>query len=102
MTYQFTADHPGTFLYQSGTDPAKQVQMGLFGALVVRPSMGASFAYNDGSTQFNPGAEFLILLSEIDPTLHARAEAGQGVQHEQLPPALLDDQRPRVPRLDRR
>jgi FtsP/CotA-like multicopper oxidase with cupredoxin domain len=77
VTYQFTADHPGTFLYQSGTDPAKQTQMGLFGALVVRPLMGTNFAYNDASTQFNQGAEFLILLSEIDPTLHARAEAGK-------------------------
>jgi FtsP/CotA-like multicopper oxidase with cupredoxin domain len=40
VTYSFTADHPGTFLYESGTDPALQVQMGLVGALVVRPKVG--------------------------------------------------------------
>ena len=28
---------PGTYLYESGTDVNKQVQMGLYGALVVRP-----------------------------------------------------------------
>ena len=29
---------PGTYLYESGTDVGKQVQMGLYGALVVRPA----------------------------------------------------------------
>ncbi len=38
MTYTFTAAEPGTYIYESGTDPAKQVQMGLYGALVVRPT----------------------------------------------------------------
>ena len=28
---------PGTYLYESGTDPETQVRMGLFGALIVRP-----------------------------------------------------------------
>src|SRR5215813_7752614 len=37
-SYSFTADHPGTYLYQSGSDQAKQVEMGLYGALVVRPN----------------------------------------------------------------
>ena len=40
VTYSFTADHPGTFLYESGTDPQMQVQMGLAGAIVVRPRLG--------------------------------------------------------------
>ena len=34
MTYSFVASKPGTYLYESGTDPTvKQVNMGLFGAL---------------------------------------------------------------------
>jgi FtsP/CotA-like multicopper oxidase with cupredoxin domain len=37
ITYSFTAGRPGTFLYESGTDPEFQVQMGLAGMLVVRP-----------------------------------------------------------------
>ena len=91
VTYQFVANTPGTFLYQSGTDPQKQVQMGLFGALVVRPPLGPSgehYAYSDPldviapftpdtATQYNPETEFLILLSEIDPALHARVEQGK-------------------------
>jgi hypothetical protein len=40
VTYSFVADHPGTFLYESGTNPQFQVQMGLAGAIVVRPKLG--------------------------------------------------------------
>ena len=38
VTYSFTAEHAGTYLYESGSDPQLQVQMGLFGAIVVRPA----------------------------------------------------------------
>lgn len=74
VTYSFEASEPGTYVYESGTDPATQVQMGLFGALVVRPSMGASFAYNDGETEF--AREYLMLLHEIDPLIHEAVEEG--------------------------
>lgn len=77
VTYSFVATHPGTFLYESGTDPAKQVRMGLFGALIVRPTMGPNFAYNRADSRFNPATEFLGLLSEIDPYLNAAVEAGE-------------------------
>jgi len=77
VTYEFTANEPGTYLYESGTNPGKQVQMGLYGALIVRPTMGANFAYNDGSTQFNPAEEYLIILNEVDPDLHRAVELGK-------------------------
>ncbi len=77
ITYSFTADHPGTFLYESGTNPEKQVRMGLFGALIVRPAMGADHAYNRADSKFNPDEEFMVLLSEIDPYQHQRAEQGK-------------------------
>lgn len=76
VTYSFVAGEPGTYLYESGTNPRKQVGMGLFGALVVRPAMGAGFAYNRADSQFTPSEEFLVLLSEIDPYQHQAAEAG--------------------------
>lgn len=76
VTYSFVADHPGTFIYESGTDPQKQVRMGLFGALVVRPSIGSAYAYNRADSRFMPDEEFLVLLSEIDPYQHQAAEQG--------------------------
>jgi hypothetical protein len=75
ISYSLPADSPGTYLYESGSDPAKQVEMGLYGALIVRPSAGANYAY-DASTQFDPTREYMLLLAEIDPELHHAVEVG--------------------------
>lgn len=77
VTYSFVASHPGTFIYESGTNPAIQVRMGLFGALVVRPTSGADHANNRADSQFNTEAEFLVLFSEIDPYLNQAIELGR-------------------------
>ena len=75
VSYTFHAGSPGTYLYQSGSDVTKQDEMGLYGALVVRPAAGAQFAYNT-ATQFDPKREYLLLLAEIDPDLHHAVEVG--------------------------
>lgn len=77
ITYTFVAARPGTYLYESGTQPAKQVQMGLFGALIVRPAIGANYAYNDVRTIFHPEREYLLLLHELDPLIHEAVERGR-------------------------
>ena len=77
VTYTFTAGDPGTYLYESGTNPAKQVEMGLYGALIVRPTLGANYAYDDPATQFDPSREYLILVDEVDPDFHRAVELGQ-------------------------
>lgn len=76
VTYTFTASQAGTFIYESGTNPQKQVQMGLFGAIVVRPSATPNQIYNWAFTQFNPANDYMMLLSEIDPDLHWAVEQG--------------------------
>jgi FtsP/CotA-like multicopper oxidase with cupredoxin domain len=70
VIYSFIASRPGTFIYESGTDPKLQVPMGLFGALIVRPTQGASFVNNRPDSQFTPEENFLALLSEVDPYQH--------------------------------
>lgn len=72
VTYTFTATNPGTYMYHSGTEMELQVEMGLVGALIVRPSMGASFAYNDADTQFDH--EYLFLMTQMDPIIHQAVE----------------------------
>jgi VCBS repeat-containing protein len=67
VTYTWTGVKSGTYLYQSGTHPALQIQMGLYGPLQVFPSTPGQ-AYNDPSTAFN--IEKTVLFSEIDPALH--------------------------------
>lgn len=76
VSYSFVASQPGSFIYESGTNPEKQVRMGLFGALVVRPSAGADHMYNRADNQFTPSEEFMVLLSEIDPYQHQAVDFG--------------------------
>ncbi|MEW6251354.1 MAG: multicopper oxidase domain-containing protein [Planctomycetota bacterium] len=71
--YTWTNLKPGTYLYQSGTHPAVQVQMGLSGALIVRPAT-AGQAYNDPRSAFD--SEAVLLYSEVDPDLHDAVAAG--------------------------
>ena len=75
ITYSFVAGQPGTYLYESGTDPVKQVQMGLFGALVVRSST-AGTAYGSAASAYNTNTEYVLLMSEVDPDLHQAVERG--------------------------
>ena len=67
-TYNFGAVKNGTFVYESGTNPALQIPMGLYGALVVGPGAGvAGAAYPP--TANNPNTTYdrdqVLLFSEI-------------------------------------
>jgi hypothetical protein len=80
VTYTFTASEPGTYLYESGTDQQKQIEMGLYGALIVRPAPCAATtcnAYGGTGTTFDPRREYLIVLGEVDPDLHRAVLNGQ-------------------------
>jgi len=79
VTYTFTAGSPGTYLYKSGTDADKQVQMGLYGALIVRPQASPGQLNNRADSAFDPAHEYLFLLSEVDPDVHLAVERGQAV-----------------------
>ena len=80
VSYTFTASRPGTFLYHSGTRPDLQVEMGLSGAIIVRPSTFSAAAtcttgtapcrkaYGDASTAYD--REYLFFLTDADPLLH--------------------------------
>ncbi len=71
VTYNFTPAEPGTFSYEAGLtmNGARQVAMGMFGALIVRPTSGALFANDEPESAFD--AEALIVINEIDPDFHA-------------------------------
>lgn len=75
VTYSFTAANPGTYMYYSGTNPELQIEMGLVGAIIVRPSGFTDRAYNHPDSQFDQ--EYLFLLTEIDPRIHQKAAIGK-------------------------
>jgi FtsP/CotA-like multicopper oxidase with cupredoxin domain len=69
-SYIFSASSAGTFLYEAGLTPngQHQVAMGLYGALIVRPSTPGR-AYNDPATAFDK--ESVMVLSELDTGLNS-------------------------------
>ena len=73
VTYTFTASEPGTYMYHSGTEAELQIEMGLVGAIIVRPNTGEDQAYNV-DTSFDH--EYLFLLTSLDPGVHLMAELG--------------------------
>lgn len=85
--YTWTNVAPGTYLYQSGTQPQVQVQMGLYGAVTknaidvvtgATPVRGQAYAATptQAAAAFEYDNQALLLYSEIDPALHAAVAAG--------------------------
>ncbi len=62
--YAWSNLRPGSFLYHSGSHPAVQVQMGLYGVLTKLSGYGQAYP----GVSFN--SEATLLFSEIDPALH--------------------------------
>ena len=106
VTYTFKADTEGTHSYHSGTQGDLQVEMGMFGALIVLPSTSgnslacanaqvtaaqqvnrgsgspadfrlASAAYDHASACYD--REYLFQTSEVDPRIHEQALAQAGI-----------------------
>jgi len=115
VAYTFTADRPGTFLYQSGTNIDIQSEMGLAGTIIVRPSgfthradadipdarpsVGDpsvaladpfNFTPSAGQTAYGAGTEYdheyLFVLSDIDPEIHEMVRLGDIVGAKALTP----------------
>ena len=81
MTYSFTAGKPGTYVYHSldGQNPGLHQEMGLAGALIVRPAdydAGQPHRATGQGTGTDYDQEFLYLLSEVDPDIHVEMERG--------------------------
>ena len=73
--YTWNNVKPGTYLYQSGTQPQVQVQMGLYGAMTKNQAdVGASPALAYPGVAYDNQAT--LLYSEIDPALHAAVDNG--------------------------
>ncbi len=71
VSYRFQAERAGTYIYHSGTRPELQIEMGLIGALIVRPK---GFNPNNPRAYSHPDSsydhEYLFLLTEMDPFIH--------------------------------
>lgn len=77
VKYTFTAGKPGSYVYNSmgGPNPGLHTEMGLVGALIVRPADASQSAYGAG-TGTDYDQEYLYLLTEADPDVHFQMERG--------------------------
>ena len=88
VRYSFEATKPGTYGYHSGTQAELQIEMGLYGAIIVLPKTAparcnksalgsqadfrlATSAYGHPQTCYD--REYLFQLSEMDSTIHSAA-----------------------------
>ena len=118
VTYTFTATGPGTHAYYSGTQGDLQIEMGLFGAVIVLPKAGsvpavcsaglpltapgnnaaAKTAWNEADFRLAASAydhpatcydrEYLFQWSELDPAIHTAALAQVNAKGACTPGAL--------------
>ncbi|MHC4159176.1 MAG: hypothetical protein ACYSSO_08875 [Planctomycetota bacterium] len=69
VDYIWTGLRPGTYLYHSGSHPAVQVQMGLYGCMKKDSAAGQAY---DGVGYDN---DVILVFSEVDPDLHDAVQA---------------------------
>lgn len=75
VVYEYTNVKPGTYLYQSGTHPQIQVQMGLYG--IVRKNAPPPLTPGQNAyPNVTYDNDIALLLSEVDPAVHAAVAAG--------------------------
>jgi hypothetical protein len=92
VVYTFGPLKAGSYLIESGTHQAVQVQMGLYGVLQVYGKApvitgGGGLAYSDPSSAFD--SEVALLFSEVDPVLHDAVASGQYGPNPAPPPGWL-------------
>jgi hypothetical protein len=76
VDYVWTSLKPGTYLYQSGTHPAVQIQMGLYGAVKLNSAAGQAYTPTATNPDTTFAADAVLLFSEIDPVLHTHVANG--------------------------
>ncbi len=66
-TYSFKADYSGNFLYHCHVGTVLHLQMGMYGAVIVKAANGAKEVYTGGP---NFDREFMWLTNEVDKSWH--------------------------------
>lgn len=79
FTYYFTPMHTGTFMYHCHVAASEHVQMGMYGALIVRPmdfnpAVASTRTVLGRNTSTNYDVEYTILISEFDARWHKSIE----------------------------
>jgi FtsP/CotA-like multicopper oxidase with cupredoxin domain len=82
-TYYFKAEHPGTFMYHCHVEASEHVQLGMYGALIIRPRQRTLTTVYGGIRVNGKLAdafdkEYILMLSDLDSRWHHDIETGAG------------------------
>src|SRR5215469_8160730 len=91
VSYQFVADTPGTHAYYSGTQGDLQIEMGLFGAIIVLPASTPSVCGSIATSGSGPGSGGLPILNGAASGNNAAAEAAWNENDYRLAPAAYNN-----------
>lgn len=92
-SYTWSNLKAGTYLYQSGSHPALQVPMGLYGALIVdSATVGAAYTPTANNSDTAYTGEVVLLYSEIDRNHHADLRTAKPLNY--IPEYYLVNGRP--------
>ena len=76
--YQFIAPFAGTYLYHCHVDAALHFEMGMYGAVIVRPASGSTSLAWDGGPSFS--REYIWQLHTFDTRWHTTRQSGPQTQ----------------------
>lgn len=66
-SYTFTAPHPGTYIYHCHVETVIHLQMGMYGAVIVKPADGSNTVWAGGPAY---DKDYLWITSEVDKSWH--------------------------------
>lgn len=78
FTYAFTAPFAGTYMYHCHVDATLHYEMGMYGAIIVRPPDGANDVAWAGGPAFSK--EYIWQLGTFDSRWHTQSQTGAGTR----------------------
>ena len=75
-TYKFKATHAGTYIYHCHVETVVHLQLGMFGAFVVKAAGGANNAWTGGPA-FDK--DYTWVLSDVDKSWHDNIPSGGAI-----------------------
>jgi FtsP/CotA-like multicopper oxidase with cupredoxin domain len=90
-TYYFRAESPGTYMWHCHVEASEHVQMGMYGALIIRPRKSTYNSVYGGFTADTYDVEYVVLLSDIETEAHDFIQTALCVEGEESCAPVVDD-----------
>jgi FtsP/CotA-like multicopper oxidase with cupredoxin domain len=90
-TYYFYAEKPGTYMWHCHVEASEHVQMGMYGAMIIRPKQNATRTVFGGQYNDRFDKEYIVLLSDVELQAHDFIEWADAPAEVPRPPGVPAD-----------